>query len=102
MELLKDKGALVEVVTNHDVDKEVRKELKALENDITYLDDSYNLHTKFFLVLDGDSKQVWTGSHNLTDRSLRENFEVLLKIENQQVYLAYLEFFHKIQGLANP
>ena len=101
LDKLKEKGALVEVVTNSDVDKEVRKELKDLDDGITYLDQSYNLHTKFFLIEDGSSKQVWTGSHNLTDRSLRENFEVLLKIENHQLYLAYLEYFNKIKGLAS-
>ena len=102
LDRLRDKGAKVEVVTNYDVDKEVRKELQDLRDDITYLDNTFNLHTKFFLVKDGNSKQVWTGSHNLTKRSLRENFEVLLKIEHEQVYRAYLEYFNKIKQLENP
>jgi len=101
LEKLKGKGALVEVVTNSDVDKDVKKELKDLDDGIYYLDPSYNMHTKFFLIEDGSTRQVWTGSHNLTDRSLRENFEVLLKTENQQLYRAYLEYFDQVKQLAD-
>ena len=96
---LKEEGALVEVVTNGEVDKDVQKELKGLEEGIQYLDESFKMHTKFFLIQDGDKKQVWTGSHNLTERSLRENFEVLLKVEDQAVYESYLKYFNEIKAL---
>jgi len=102
LQKLKEMGAVVEVVTNTDVDKDVRKELKNLQQGIYYLDDSYKLHTKFFLIQEGSKKQVWTGSHNLTERSLRENFEVLLKIDDRQVYESYLEYFNEIKALAKP
>ena len=98
---LQEKGALVEVVTNRDVDKDVRKELKELEQGIHYLDQDYNMHTKFFLVEQQGVGEVWTGSHNLTERSLRENFEVLIKIDDQKIYQAYLEYFKAIKALAN-
>ncbi len=102
LQQLKERGALVEVVTNTNVDKGVRKELKNLHQGIYYLDDSYKLHTKFFLIEEGSEKQVWTGSHNLTERSLRENFEVLLRVNEDMVYQAYLDYFNKIKALATP
>ncbi len=102
LQQLKEKGALVEVVTNRDVDKDIRKDLKNLDQGIYYLDDSYKLHTKFFLIGEGSKKQVWTGSHNLTERSLRENFEVLLKVDDRRVYKSYLNYFNKIKALAAP
>ncbi len=100
LQKLREQGARVEVVTNRDVDKDIRKELKDLEQGIDYLTDDYNMHTKFFLIYDQGVGQVWTGSHNLTDRSLRENFEVLLKIEDPDVYQSYLEYFVSIKALA--
>jgi len=102
LEKLKEQGALVEVVTNLDVDKEVQKDLKGLSQAIKYLDDSFNMHTKFFLIQDGDKKEVWTGSHNLTERSLRENFEVLLKVDDPTVYQSYLRYFNEIKAMGNP
>ena len=101
LQKLREKGAHVEVVTNRDLDKEVRKELKDLKEGIYYLDDDYNLHTKFFLIQDQGRGYVWTGSHNLTERSLRENFEVLLKVEDPQIYQSYLEYFNTIKALAD-
>jgi phosphatidylserine/phosphatidylglycerophosphate/cardiolipin synthase-like enzyme len=59
------------------------------------------MHTKFFLVNDNGCQRVWTGSHNLTNRSLRENFEVLLMIEDPAIYQDYLEYFEKIKELAD-
>ena len=102
LEKLKEQGTLVEVVTNLDVDKEVQKELKGLNQGIQYLDDSFNMHTKFFLIQDGDKKEVWTGSHNLTKRSLRENFEVLLKVDDPIVYRSYLKYFNEIKAMGTP
>ncbi|GJM28657.1 MAG: hypothetical protein DHS20C17_12920 [Cyclobacteriaceae bacterium] len=102
LEKLQRQGALVEVVTNSDVDKDIRKELKELDKHVYYLDDDYNMHTKFFLVRQGDRKQVWTGSHNLTNRSLRENFEVLLKIEDPAIYQRYLDYFNQIKAVTLP
>jgi HKD family nuclease len=101
LQKLRERGAHVEVVTNRDLDKEVRKELKDLKEGIYYLDDDYNMHTKFFLVQDQGRGYVWTGSHNLTERSLRENFEVLLKIEDPKIYQSYLEYFNTIKALAD-
>ena len=100
LQKLKERGAQVEVVTNRDVDSDVRKELKSLDQGIYYLDESYKLHTKFFLIREGNRKQLWTGSHNLTERSLRENFEVLLKVDDLQVYESYLKYFNEIKALA--
>ena len=100
LENLREKGALVEVVTNRDIEKEIKNELKDLEKGVYYLDESFNLHTKFFLMKDGDKKQVWTGSHNLTERSLRENFEVLLMINDPGIYEAYLQYFIEIKSPA--
>ena len=102
LQKLKEQGALVEVVTNLDVDKEIQKDLKGLSKGIKYLDDSFNMHTKFFLIQDGDKKEVWTGSHNLTERSLRENFEVLLRVDDPTVYQSYLRYFNEIKTMGNP
>lgn len=97
---LQQAGALVEVVTNRTLDKDIRQELKELDQGIYYLDEEYNMHTKFFLIRENGGSQVWTGSHNLTERSLRENFEVLLKIEDHQIYQEYLAYFEKIKLLS--
>ncbi len=97
---LQEQGALVEVVTNSDVDKQIRKELRELDRHIYYLNDDFNMHTKFFLLQYQQQKQVWTGSHNLTERSLRENFEVLLKVTDHDLYDQYLQYFNEIKALA--
>lgn len=99
---LQEDGALVEVVTNSDVDKDIRNDLEDLSQGIYYLDDEYNMHTKFFLIKDKGKTVVWTGSHNLTKRSLRDNFEVLLKTENAAIYRQYLDYFNQIKAISTP
>ena len=101
-DLVKD-GAQVEIVTNHDLDKDVRDELNKTKANIKYLDSKTNLHTKFFLIdgefKNGNRKIVYTGSHNLTERSLRDNFEVLVEVIDQQIYREYLAYFNQIMEL---
>jgi phosphatidylserine/phosphatidylglycerophosphate/cardiolipin synthase-like enzyme len=98
---LRKEGARVEVVTNKNVEDEIKDGLKDLKEGVYFLDKSFNMHTKFFLVNDNGRQRVWTGSHNLTNRSLRENFEVLLMIEDPAIYQDYLEYFEKIKELAD-
>ena len=102
LEKLQEQGAKVEVVTNADIDKDIRKELNELHKGIYYLDEDINMHTKFFLIEQGDEQEVWTGSHNLTKRSLRENFEVLLKVKAPIIYRQYREYFDRIKALSSP
>jgi len=101
-DLVKD-GAQVEIVTNHDLDEDVRDELNKTKASIKYLDSKTNLHTKFFLIdgefKNGNRKIVYTGSHNLTERSLRDNFEVLVEVIDQQIYREYLAYFNQIMEL---
>ncbi len=97
LEDLVDNGASVTVITNGDIDKDVRDAFEDLSKNVSYLDKSFNMHTKFFLVDDGDTQTVWTGSHNLTERSLRENFEVLLRIDDPEIYAAYYDYFNMIK-----
>ncbi len=67
--------ARIEIITNGDLDYEIRSQLLDLNANLTTLGMEANLHTKFFLVDDGTSQIVYTGSHNLSERSLRDNFE---------------------------
>ncbi len=98
LEDLVDDGASVSVITNGDVNDEVRDAFEDLSKNVLYLDKSFNMHTKFFLIDDGDTRTVWTGSHNLTERSLRENFEVLLRIDDPEIYAAYYDYFNMIKS----
>lgn len=102
LEDLQEEGAKVEVVTNADLDKDIRKELNELHQGIYYLEEDINMHTKFFLIEQGDKREVWTGSHNLTKRSLRENFEVLLKVNDPVIYQQYRAYFDRIKALCSP
>ena len=92
-------GAQVEIVTNGDLDEEIIEELEELNAKLVVLGKGVNLHTKFFLVDDGVSQTVYTGSHNLSERSLRDNFEVLLEVNDFEVYEKYLNFFNQIGSL---
>ncbi len=101
-DLVKD-GAHVEIVTNKGLDENVRDELNKTKASIKYLDPKTNLHTKFFLIdgefKDGNRKIVYTGSHNLTERSLRDNFEVLVEVDDVQIYREYLAYFEQLMDL---
>ncbi len=101
-DLIKD-GVQVEIVTNDNLDQDVRDELKKTKASIRYLNPKTNLHTKFFLIdaefKNGRRKIVYTGSHNLTKRSLRDNFEVLVEVKDEQIYREYLAYFNRIMAL---
>lgn len=100
LQKLREKGARIEVVTNKKVEDQIKDGLKDLKDGVHYLDKSFNMHTKFFLINDNGRQRVWTGSHNLTNRSLRENFEVLLMIDDPMIFQDYLEYFETIKRLA--
>lgn len=67
-------------------------------NDVT-------IHSKY-LLLDGKyydgtpSKLVWTGSHNYTHPALRDNDEVLLKIDDRALYDEFLSNWQTIRSRA--
>jgi len=92
-------GAQVQIVTNGNLEDDIMRHLEDLDANLVVLGEEANLHTKFFLVDDGTRKTVYTGSHNFSERSLRDNFEVLLEINDPTVYKNYLSFFEKISAL---
>jgi phosphatidylserine/phosphatidylglycerophosphate/cardiolipin synthase-like enzyme len=48
-----------------------------------------------------DAEYVWTGSHNWSDRSLR-NDELILRVEGRRIVAAYLHNFHRMWALTRP
>ena len=104
LEHLIGKGAVVDIITSEENDKDVLNALQQLKANLKLLrKEEYDLHTKFFLVSErkanGEIHAVWTGSHNLTDRSLWKNFEVLLEIHNETEYQYYLNYFNLLSNL---
>jgi phosphatidylserine/phosphatidylglycerophosphate/cardiolipin synthase-like enzyme len=102
-DLIKE-GAQVEIVTSDDNDKDVLEALAKLDARVQILDkNKVHLHTKFFLLEypeGGRLRQyVFTGSHNLTERSLYKNFEVLLRIPHEKIFSAYLAYFNMLYEL---
>ena len=64
------------------------------------------LHSKYLLV-DGsygrdreERRLIWTGSHNYTRAALRDNDEVLLKIDDDTTFEAYLDDWNHIRDRA--
>ncbi len=97
LEDLVSDGARVQIITNDDLDKGIIEKLNDLDATIIYIDpDDADIHTKIMFVR-GEYKGayesiVWTGTHNFTRKSLRKNFEVLLKIRDANLYNRYDKF----------
>ncbi|MEO3805177.1 phospholipase D-like domain-containing protein [Nonomuraea sp. B1E8] len=65
------------------------------------------VHSKYLLVegsYDGDrhARWVFTGSHNYNETSLRRNDEVLLRLNNRNVYGRYVANFERMREVAAP
>jgi len=43
-------------------------------------------------------KIVWTGSENYTSKGLKQNSEVLYKIEDDEIYNAYYHYWHQLKA----
>jgi phosphatidylserine/phosphatidylglycerophosphate/cardiolipin synthase-like enzyme len=93
---LQSEGSNLAIITNKNINEGARDELKQFGNDLILLNNSINMHTKFLLIQDGNSKMVITGSHNITERSLRENFEVLIVFHSELLYDSYANYFADI------
>jgi len=93
---LQSEGSNLEIITNKNIDESAKDELMQFGNDLILLNNSINMHTKFLLIQDGNSKMVITGSHNITERSLRENFEVLIVFHDELLYNSYANYFEEI------
>ena len=97
LEELVNEGARVEIITNDNLDREIIEKLNDLDATIIYFDpDEIAIHTKI-MFLKGEYKGsyesiVWTGSYNFTHKSLRKNFEVLLRIKAERLYNRYDKF----------
>ena len=96
---LQSSGASIQLVMNKNVNGNALKELKNLGDAVIILNKSINLHTKFLIIEDSSSRVVITGSHNMTERSLRDNFEVLISLQDEQLYDAYAGYFKQIVSL---
>ncbi|WP_328540287.1 phospholipase D-like domain-containing protein [Streptomyces sp. NBC_00344] len=64
------------------------------------------MHSKYLLIdgmYDGTAnKLVWTGSHNYSGPSLRENDEALLKVDDSAYHDAYVSNFNAVKAAAVP
>ncbi|MBL1086556.1 hypothetical protein JK359_32140 [Streptomyces actinomycinicus] len=64
------------------------------------------IHSKYLLIdgmYDGAvNKVLWTGSHNYSGPSLRENDEALLKVDNSAYHDAYVSNFNAVKAAAVP
>ncbi|MEU1705252.1 phospholipase D-like domain-containing protein [Streptomyces sp. NPDC005706] len=64
------------------------------------------IHSKYLLIdgmYDGAANKVlWTGSHNYSGPSLRENDEALLKVDNSAYHDAYVANFNAVKAAAVP
>lgn len=56
------------------------------------------IHSKYLLV-DG---QVYTGSHNFNETSLRRNDETLLRVDDRHIYGQYVANFDTLRAAALP
>lgn len=94
-----------------EIDSPGRSVVGNLENgDIDYGifrdDEDVGLHSKYLLVdgaygPDGQERRiVWTGSHNLTRSALRSNDEILLEIEDDQVFDDFYVDWHHMRHRA--
>lgn len=99
-------GARIEVLLSTANDQEVKEKIRdigAIEVHKLRKKEA-NLHTKYFLVdavIEGKQRRiVFTGSQNFTGRSLHKNFEVLLGLEDQRLYQAYVDNFERLSGLS--
>jgi hypothetical protein len=55
------------------------------------------IHSKYMLIQQGNSFQVWTGSHNFTNGALRKNHEVLVQLrDDKAIFEQYLENWEKV------
>ncbi len=102
---LAEKGAVVEILLDKNVEKDVKKDLEETEEIILVRlkQKDVRLHSKFFMVettLEGRKRRfVFTGSQNFTNRSLEKNFETVLMIEDDGIYRQYLDGYQHLRGL---
>lgn len=102
---LAEKGAVVEILLDKNVEKDVREDLEKTEEIILVRlkEKDVRLHAKFFLVettLDRRPRRfVFTGSQNFTTRSLNKNFETVLMIEDDGLYRQYLDGYLRLRSL---
>ncbi len=94
---------ITELINATTKDSEITISIFKLDADVKYLDEDINLHTKYFIIESTQNNKksgvVWTGSANLTERSLRLNFEVVLEVRDQKIYDYYLHNFNQINLL---
>lgn len=101
---LSDQGAKIDIITSKENDDETKELIKGISENIELLGKkTAKMHTRYFLIKfreKGEMKYyVLTGSQNLTKRSLRKNFEVMLVINSEEAYQKYLENFEAIKNL---
>jgi phosphatidylserine/phosphatidylglycerophosphate/cardiolipin synthase-like enzyme len=108
---LRDDGCTVQVIIQEDnAGSDVVGALRAHGVDLWLYPRGPNeegVHSKILLIEGTYSdvagrKIVWTGSHNYTGPALDENDETLLKVDDADVYDAYLANWQQIQTMAGP
>ncbi|MBX2844504.1 MAG: hypothetical protein KTR26_22265 [Flammeovirgaceae bacterium] len=80
--------------------KQIEQLIKEISNNIEILGKkTAKMHTLYFLIKFADKGEmkyfVRTGSHNLTKRSLRKNFEVMFIINSKEIYKKYLRILNR-------
>ena len=98
---LQEKGAKITVVANENIDKKIEETLKDSDTRFVLIDhDDLSIHSKIILISDKGNKngnyRVLTGSHNLTEKSLEKNFEVLLEIRSKDLFTDYQQYIENV------
>ena len=106
LDQLQENGAKITVVANENIDKQIEEMLEDSDTRFIQIDsDDLAIHSKIILIGSSSNGEtgyrVLTGSHNLTEKSLERNFEVLLEIRNQKLFTQYRDYIESIISLAS-
>ncbi|MDW7693483.1 phospholipase D-like domain-containing protein [Flammeovirgaceae bacterium SG7u.111] len=105
LEQLQKKGTEMKIIISKLDDKEMRELIKDAADEVNVLNKKEaRMHTRYILIdgiVNGEQTQlILTGSPNLTKRSLRYNFEVLLVLENHEhIFKQYISHFEACKAL---
>jgi phosphatidylserine/phosphatidylglycerophosphate/cardiolipin synthase-like enzyme len=98
-------GARVEVLaesTDRRVPRTQEARLRSAGIHVTRLSGAAPLpmHAKLMLIEDGETREAYFGSANWSDRSLRRNFEVLVRSREAHLFDALATFWERLEGYA--
>lgn len=98
---LQESGARITVIANETIDDKILETLKDIDTHFYIVDkDVLTIHSKIILIKSvtpaGEKNLILTGSHNLTEKSLEKNFEVLLVLDQKELFDQYYSYISDI------